>query len=121
MQTHKKNNIINQPVSSELPGTKPPNKSTDGETHSSSYICTRECLCQASKGKDALGPVKARCPSVGECQGREVRVGGWGNTLIEAEGREWDRAYPVVGVGKTSKWNIILNANKEKSNKKGKK
>jgi hypothetical protein len=27
-------------------------------------------------GGEVLGPVKARCPSVGECQGREVGVGG---------------------------------------------
>ena len=26
-------------------------------------------------GGEALGPVKARCPSVGECQEREVGVG----------------------------------------------
>ena len=26
---------------------------------------------------EALGPVKAQCTSVGECQGREVGVGGW--------------------------------------------
>ena len=28
-------------------------------------------------GGEALGPVKARCTSVGECQGGEVGVGGW--------------------------------------------
>jgi hypothetical protein len=28
------------------------------------------------RGK-ALGPVKAQCPSVGECQSGEVGVGGW--------------------------------------------
>ena len=28
-------------------------------------------------GGEALGPVKARCPSVGECQGGEVGVGEW--------------------------------------------
>ena len=27
-------------------------------------------------GGEALGPVKALCPSVGECLGQEVRVGG---------------------------------------------
>jgi hypothetical protein len=27
-------------------------------------------------GGEALGPVRARCPSVGECQGREAEVGG---------------------------------------------
>jgi len=26
-------------------------------------------------GGETLGPVKARCPSVGECQDREVEVG----------------------------------------------
>ena len=28
-------------------------------------------------GGGDLGPVKARCPSVGECQNREVGVVGW--------------------------------------------
>jgi hypothetical protein len=26
---------------------------------------------------EALGPVKARCPNVGECQGRKARVNEW--------------------------------------------
>ena len=26
-------------------------------------------------GREALGPVKALCPSIGECQGQEARVG----------------------------------------------
>jgi hypothetical protein len=29
-------------------------------------------------GGEALGPMKARFPSVGECEGWEARVGGWG-------------------------------------------
>jgi hypothetical protein len=38
-------------------------------------------------GEETLGSVKARCPKVGECQGREVGVGGWvGGILIEAGG-----------------------------------
>ena len=28
-------------------------------------------------GGEALDPVKAQCPSVGECQGGEAGVGGW--------------------------------------------
>jgi hypothetical protein len=28
-------------------------------------------------GGEALGPVKVRCSSVGECQGGEAGVGGW--------------------------------------------
>jgi hypothetical protein len=27
-------------------------------------------------GREALGPVKVLCPSVGECQGQEAGVGG---------------------------------------------
>jgi hypothetical protein len=48
-------------------------------------------------GREVLGPVKAGCPCVRECQGGEVEVGGevgvggWGNTLIEAGGEEGDR------------------------------
>jgi hypothetical protein len=30
-------------------------------------------------GGEALGPVKVLCPSIGECQGQEVGVGGLGN------------------------------------------
>jgi hypothetical protein len=36
----------------------------------------KEWPCQTSMGGEALGPVRARCPSVGECQGREAEVGG---------------------------------------------
>ena len=45
-----------------------------------------------SMGEEVLGPVKARCTSVGEFEGREAGVsvsvseGGWGYTLIESEG-----------------------------------
>jgi hypothetical protein len=39
------------------------------------------------RGK-ALGPVKARCPSVEECQGMEARVGGsGGKNLNRSRGR----------------------------------
>jgi len=30
-----------------------------------------------SMGGEAFVLTKARCPSIGECQGREVRRGGW--------------------------------------------
>jgi hypothetical protein len=46
-------------------------------THGSSCICSRGWPCWASMGGEALGPVKAQCPSVGGCQGGEVGVGGW--------------------------------------------
>jgi hypothetical protein len=34
-------------------------------------------------GRVAIGPVKAQCPSVEECKGREAGVGGWENTIME--------------------------------------
>jgi hypothetical protein len=37
-------------------------------------------------GVEALGPMKARCPSIGECQGGKAGVSGWESTLIEAGG-----------------------------------
>jgi hypothetical protein len=35
-------------------------------------------------GGEALGPGKAQCPSVGECQSREVGLGRWFRSFIEA-------------------------------------
>jgi hypothetical protein len=52
-------------------------------------------------GGEALGPVKAQCPSLGECQGQEVGVGGLGSRGRE-EGRE-----EGVFRGKTRKEDII--------------
>ena len=49
-------------------------KSTHGETHDSSCICSRGWPCQTSMGGEVLGPVKALCPSVGECQGQEAGI-----------------------------------------------
>ena len=47
-------------------------------------------------GGEALGPEGVQCPSVGECQGGRMGVGGWGSTLIEqgeglgvSEGETW--------------------------------
>jgi hypothetical protein len=37
-------------------------------------------------GGEALGPVKVLCPSVGECQGQEARVGGLGGREGEGKG-----------------------------------
>jgi hypothetical protein len=80
-----------------------PKSSTHGGTHGSSHICSRGWLYLASMGREALGPVKAECPSVGEYQGSEVGVGGWRSTLIEAgeEGRGWGFAEGKQGKGIT--------------------
>jgi hypothetical protein len=47
-------------------------------------------------GGEALGPMKVLCPSIGECQGQEVGVGG-----LLSRGRE-ERGQGVFG-GKTRK------------------
>ena len=51
-------------------------KSTHGGTHGSSLICSRGWPCWASMGGETLGPMKAECTSVGECQGGEAGVYG---------------------------------------------
>ena len=50
-------------------------KKTHRETHGSSCICSRGWPSRSSMRGEALGPVKALCPSVGECQGQEAGVG----------------------------------------------
>jgi hypothetical protein len=52
--------------------------------HGSSCICSRGWPSQLSMGREAFGPVKPWCPSVGEFKGREAEVGRLeGATLIE--------------------------------------
>jgi hypothetical protein len=45
----------------------------------SSVICSRGWPSQPSMGGEALGLAKFICPSIGECQGQEVGVGGLGS------------------------------------------
>jgi hypothetical protein len=40
-------------------------------------------------GGEALGPVKSRCPSVGEFQGGEVGVSGWVREHLIEMGGGW--------------------------------
>jgi hypothetical protein len=57
-------------------------------------------------GGEALGLVKARCPSVGECHDREVGVGG----LVSRRRGNKDRG---SFRGETRKEDKICNINKE--------
>jgi hypothetical protein len=50
-------------------------KSTHGGTYGSSHILSRGWPFWASMEREALGPVKVLCPSVGEDQGGELGVG----------------------------------------------
>jgi hypothetical protein len=52
-------------------------KSVHGKTLSSSHLCSREWQCQASIGRNVLGPVRAQFTSVRRCQGCELRVIRW--------------------------------------------
>jgi hypothetical protein len=46
-------------------------------------------------GGEALGPLKVLCPSIGECRGQEVGVGGLGS-----RGRGRDRGFFEEKLGK---------------------
>jgi hypothetical protein len=50
-------------------------KNTHGGTHGSSCICSRGWPSRTLMGREALCPMKAVWPSVGECQGQKARVG----------------------------------------------
>ena len=49
---------------------------THGGIQDSNHICSRGWTYGTSMGGKALGLVKGQYPSVGECQDREVGVGG---------------------------------------------
>ena len=51
-------------------------------------------------GEEALSPVKARCPSVGECEGREAGVGGDTTPRKQEEGDGIQRFWGGVEIGK---------------------
>jgi hypothetical protein len=63
----------------------PGGQSLDGHSFNLCRICSRGWPCGTSTRGEALGPVTARCPSVGECQDREAGVGG-----LEQEAAGWD-------------------------------
>ena len=51
----------------------------------------------SSMGREALGPVKVLCPSIGECQGQEAGMGGFwsrgrerGQEIFRGETRKGD-------------------------------
>jgi hypothetical protein len=69
---------MNQPIPPGLPGTKPPTKEYTWRDPWLHVYCTcsRGWPCRASIEREALGPMKSGCPSVGECQYKEARVGG---------------------------------------------
>jgi hypothetical protein len=71
-------NSVSRPETLELLGTGPPTKEYNIVTHDVGHICGREWPCWTSVGEEALGSEDVQCPSVGECQGRRMKVGGWG-------------------------------------------
>jgi hypothetical protein len=49
-------------------------------------------------GGEALGPVKALCPSIGECQGQEVEVGGLVSKGMGGRDNEFSEGKPEKGI-----------------------
>jgi hypothetical protein len=110
LQHHRKNNNINQPEpqSSQRLNLQP--KSTHGGTHGSSHICSRVWSCQASLGWEALGPVEAPYPRVGECQRGEAGVGDLvGKHPHRSRG---ERTYQGASEGENRKGYNIWSVNK---------
>ena len=60
-------------------------------------------------GEEALGSVKAWCPNVEECQGREAEVGVCWSTLLEEGGVGMEEA---VSAGETGNRDNIWNVDK---------
>lgn len=75
-------------------------KNTKGWTYGSSHICNRGWPCWISIWGEALGPVKMWCPSVGECQGKEVGWSGQGEHPHKSRGR-WQVSVGKLGKGIT--------------------
>jgi hypothetical protein len=51
---------------------------------------------RSTYGNEVLGPVKAQCPTVGECKVRETGVDGWvggGIPSLKQEKGGWDRGF----------------------------
>ena len=93
--------ISNNHIPHSVQGLNHQRKSTHGGTHGSSCICSRGWPSWLSVRGEALGPVKALCPSVGECQGQEAGVG-----VLVSRG-SGDRIGEGVFRGETKKGDII--------------
>jgi hypothetical protein len=86
-------------------------RSTHRGTYSSNSICGRGWPCQASMGGEALGSIKAWCPSVAKFEVGKAKVGGW---VGEYHHRIRRRGNGIDGFwGKTGKGDNIFNVNKE--------
>jgi len=79
-------------------GLKHQPKSTHGGTHGSRHICSRGWDYPDLIGGKALGTVKVCFPSVRECQGIDVAMGGWegqhphkGRGRGDGRERNWER------------------------------
>jgi hypothetical protein len=78
-------------------GLKHQTKNIHGGTHGFSHIYSRQKMSLSVINSDeVLGPVKAQCCSVRECQGREVGAGGWVREHPHGISGKWgwDRTFP---------------------------
>ena len=75
-QPLRRNNIMNQPLPQEFPGTKLPHKSKHGRSHGSSCICSRGWPWTL-KGGEVLVPEKAQCPRIGNTRTGKEKWVSW--------------------------------------------
>jgi hypothetical protein len=70
-------------------------RSTHGVPHGSSYLCSTGWPCRVSVWEEALSPVKAWYPNIGELEDGEVGVCVCVGTPSEKQGeRRWGRKFP---------------------------
>jgi hypothetical protein len=69
-------------------------------------------------GEEAFDPVKAQCPSVGECWDKVVGMGRWGSNLTEAGDEAWNRGFSEENPGKEITFEMQINKISYKRKKK---
>jgi hypothetical protein len=74
-------------------------KSTHGGIHGSSCLCSRGWPSLASMEREVLGPEKAWCPSIEECQGKWGRS-GWVSERTPSEAGGWGCGFAEGKLGR---------------------
>jgi hypothetical protein len=86
---------MKQPVPPDFPGSRPPTKEYTWREPWFQPLCSRGWSCQSQMEGEALGPVKALCPSVGECQ---VQGAGVCGLVSRQEGERISEGKPGNGI-----------------------
>jgi hypothetical protein len=76
-EPHKRNNNMKQPVTPELPGTKPQTKAYSWRDAWLQPLMWQKMALLSINGRRVPWSSETRCPTVGKCQDSEAGVGGF--------------------------------------------